>query len=92
MAPQKHIPLRSCVICGEKIAKGSLMRLVRTPAGAVEVDPTGSKAGRGAYLCQREACRQQALKRPARLERVLRVDIPGQERERLAHVLAELRE
>jgi predicted RNA-binding protein YlxR (DUF448 family) len=31
---------------------------VRTPAGSVEVDPTGKRAGRGAYLCDQAACWQ----------------------------------
>jgi hypothetical protein len=32
------------------------VRIVRTPAGPVQVDPTGKVAGRGAYLCKARPC------------------------------------
>jgi predicted RNA-binding protein YlxR (DUF448 family) len=32
------------------------VRIVRTPAGAVQVDATGKLAGRGAYLCKAQPC------------------------------------
>lgn len=31
--------------------KKELIRIVRTPEGAIELDKTGKKAGRGAYVC-----------------------------------------
>jgi len=34
---------------------------VRTTEGAVELDPTGKRNGRGAYLCDRSACWDRAL-------------------------------
>lgn len=37
------------------------MRIVRTPADGVKVDPTGKLAGRGAYLCRARTCWQKAL-------------------------------
>jgi predicted RNA-binding protein YlxR (DUF448 family) len=49
----KHVPRRTCVACRETDAKRQLIRLVRTPEGTVEVDPTGKRNGRGAYLCAR---------------------------------------
>ncbi len=52
----KHVPQRTCVTCRETGAKRGLIRLVRTPEGAVEVDPTGKRNGRGAYLCNRVRC------------------------------------
>src|ERR671927_170936 len=58
----KHVPQRTCVACREHAAKRTLIRLVRTPEGAVEVDPTGKRNGRGAYLCDRPDCWQKALK------------------------------
>ena len=42
-----------------------MVRIVRAPDGAVNVDPTGKKSGRGAYLCSQPACWQTALKRHA---------------------------
>lgn len=46
----KKISLRSCVITKEKLPKQELFRVVRTTDGVVEVDLTGKKNGRGAYL------------------------------------------
>ena len=52
----KHVPQRMCVACRTKDAKRGYVRLVRTPEGRVEVDPTGKRNGRGAYLCNRMRC------------------------------------
>ena len=46
----KKIPMRSCVITGEKLPKKELIRVVRTPEGNVIVDESGKANGRGAYL------------------------------------------
>ncbi len=42
--------LRTCIITKEKLPKKDLLRIVRTPEGNVEVDLTGKKNGRGAYI------------------------------------------
>lgn len=52
----KKIPMRTCVMCKNKTDKRQLLRIVRTPEGMIEFDPTGKKNGRGAYLCKQEAC------------------------------------
>lgn len=54
----KHVPQRTCVVCRSERGKRELVRIVRTPAGEVRVDPTGKVAGRGAYLCQARPCWQ----------------------------------
>jgi predicted RNA-binding protein YlxR (DUF448 family) len=72
-ARAKHVPQRTCIACRRTDAKRGLIRLVRTPEGQVEVDPTGKRNGRGAYLCHEPACWDAAIKRRA-LERALRVD------------------
>lgn len=46
----KKIPMRSCVVTGEKLPKKELIRVVRTPEGNVVVDDSGKANGRGAYL------------------------------------------
>ena len=46
----KKIPLRTCVVTKETLPKQELIRIVRTPEGVVEVDITGKKNGRGAYI------------------------------------------
>lgn len=50
MENKKNIPLRKCVVSGEKLPKKELVRVVRTPEGDVIVDLTGKANGRGAYL------------------------------------------
>ena len=60
---RRHIPTRTCVACRQTDAKRDLVRVVRTPAGTVQVDLTGKKAGRGAYLCRQRVCWEQALRR-----------------------------
>jgi predicted RNA-binding protein YlxR (DUF448 family) len=57
----KHIPRRMCIACREHDAKRGLFRIVRTPEGTVELDPSGRRNGRGAYLCHRPACWERAL-------------------------------
>ena len=51
----KKIPMRTCVMCKNKTDKRQLLRIVRTPEGMIEFDPTGKKNGRGAYLCKQDA-------------------------------------
>jgi uncharacterized protein len=70
--PQKprKIPMRMCVGCREMKPKKELIRAVRSPEGEVTLDPTGKKAGRGAYVCFDAACLRRALKQK-QLDRAL---------------------
>ena len=52
----KKTPMRTCVICREKFDKRDLLRIVRTPEGSLEFDPSGKKNGRGAYICTGDKC------------------------------------
>jgi predicted RNA-binding protein YlxR (DUF448 family) len=49
--------------------------VVRNPAGAVAVDPSGKAAGRGAYVCPDANCQQSAITRGT-LRRALDAPIP----------------
>jgi predicted RNA-binding protein YlxR (DUF448 family) len=80
----RHIPLRSCAACGQRSPKRELVRIVRTQDGAVEVDPTGKKAGRGGYLCPKADCWKLGLAK-SRLEHVLRSPLLERDREALSH-------
>lgn len=42
--------------CHQAKAKRELVRLVRGAEGTVEVDTSGKKSGRGAYLCRAWEC------------------------------------
>ncbi len=72
---QKKIPLRSCVITREKLPKQELLRIIRTTDGEVEIDLTGKKNGRGAYIKKDLAVLEKAKKSKA-LVRCLEVEIP----------------
>jgi predicted RNA-binding protein YlxR (DUF448 family) len=58
------------------------VRIVRTPQGTVEIDPTGKKSGRGAYLCKAQQCWQLVLKK-GRLDNALKAKLTPQEKEAL---------
>lgn len=60
----KHVPQRTCIVCRETGAKRALTRIVRTGDGVIEVDPTGRKNGRGAYLCDKQECWERAVATP----------------------------
>ena len=81
--PRGHIPERTCVACRSQRPKREMVRVVRAPDGAVSVDPTGKKSGRGAYLCSQAECWQTALKRRA-LDRALKTELSVADREALA--------
>ena len=70
---RKRIPQRTCVGCREVSSKRQLVRLVRTPEGTVEIDETGKRSGRGAYLCHRRSCWETVLQK-RRLEHALRLN------------------
>ena len=46
----KKLPMRSCVVTGEKLEKKELIRVVRDNTNRVFVDLSGKANGRGAYL------------------------------------------
>ena len=55
-----RIPQRTCAVCRQVKGKKEMVRLVRTPDGTIEIDVTGKKEGRGAYLCRDWACWEKA--------------------------------
>jgi len=52
----KKIPMRKCVVTGEMKPKKEMIRIVRSKEGEVSIDPTGKKAGRGAYITLDKEC------------------------------------
>ena len=59
----KKVPERRCVGCGSSFPKNTLLRVVRTPEGAVVLDGTGKLNGRGAYVCRSAECFRLARKK-----------------------------
>jgi len=75
-------PQRTCVACHNVSSKVGLVRLVRTVDGKIEVDATGKRPGRGAYLCASDQCWASAVGK-GRLERAMRVTLDQETRESL---------
>ena len=86
---QKHVPTRSCIICGAKLAKRDLVRVVLSPTGECTVDETGKLAGRGAYLCHQAVCWERAVK-GGRFAHALRGEVTTEDKARLAEFSAKL--
>ena len=72
---QKKIPLRQCLGCREMKPKRELIRVVRSPEGAISLDFRGKAPGRGAYVCPNPDCLKKAIKSRA-IERAFETQIP----------------
>ena len=57
--------------------KRELIRVVRSPEGAVSLDFKGKAPGRGAYVCHDQACLKKAQKSKA-LDRALDAALPDE--------------
>lgn len=62
MGVTKKIPMRKCVGCQEMKNKKEMIRIIRDKEGQFELDATGKKNGRGAYLCPKKDCLVKAVK------------------------------
>ena len=71
---QRKIPLRTCVVTGEKLDKRELLRIVRDKDKNVKVDLTGKMNGRGAYIKKDVNVLNEAIKKKS-LERKLECTI-----------------
>ena len=94
MSTAKRIPLRKCVGCGEMKNKKELIRVLKTTEEETKkeillVDATGSKNGRGAYLCADMECFNKAKKNHG-LERSLKTSIPPEIYEYLTEEMKKL--
>ncbi|HHX40822.1 MAG TPA: YlxR family protein [Armatimonadetes bacterium] len=72
---KRKVSIRTCTGCGHERPRHELLRIVRTPEGRIVPDRTGKLPGRGAYLCPKRACVEQAIRRK-RLARALRNAVP----------------
>jgi hypothetical protein len=64
--------------------------VVRAPGGAAEIDPSGTRPGRGAYVHPTRACIEAAV--PRGLARALRTGISAEQASRLTDRLFEVKE
>lgn len=88
MTGNKKTPLRMCVITKEKFPKQQLIRIVRTPEGQVELDVSGRKNGRGAYI-KLDVTTIRKAKKTKRLERHLSAGIPETVYEQLERLVSD---
>ena len=84
---RKHVPQRTCVGCREVLPKRTLIRIVRT-AAAIQIDPTGKMAGRGAYLHNQRSCWERGLK--GVLAQALKTELSEEDRKNLFDYMAAL--
>lgn len=75
MSNNKKVPMRKCVGCQEMKSKKEMMRVLKTSEDTFELDATGKKNGRGAYLCFSKECFEKAVKNKG-LERSFKQAIP----------------
>ena len=71
----KKIPERQCLGCNEHKPKRELLRVLRDPEGNISLDFTGTKSGRGAYICPSASCLKKARK-SRRIDAALGISIP----------------
>ena len=75
MAKNLKIPIRTCIGCQCKKPKKEMVRIIRTPEGNIEIDETGKKSGRGAYICGNVKCLDIAFRENS-LKKSFKEDIP----------------
>lgn len=84
---EKKKPLRRCIACNNQKEKQELLRIIRNPQKELEIDLTGKKNGRGAYICKNEECLNLA-KKTKRLERTLEVNVKEEFYEEIRGVIS----
>jgi predicted RNA-binding protein YlxR (DUF448 family) len=84
---EKKKPLRRCIACNNQKEKQELLRIIRNPQKELEIDLTGKKNGRGAYICKNEECLNLA-KKTKRLERALEVNVKEEFYEEIRGVIS----
>ncbi|MBR1540456.1 MAG: YlxR family protein [Clostridia bacterium] len=66
--------LRRCISCNEQKEKNEMLRIVKPKEEDLQVDLTGKKNGRGAYICKSEECLNKAIK-SKKFERTFEIQI-----------------
>ena len=82
----RKIPLRTCVVTGEKLDKRDLLRVVKNKDSEVKVDITGKMNGRGAYIKRDVKVLEEAIKKKS-LERKLECNISNEVYDEIRKIL-----
>lgn len=70
----KKQPQRTCMGCNTKKDKKDLIRIVKSKNEDIQIDITGKKNGRGAYICNNVECLDRLIK-TKRLEKIFEMKI-----------------
>ncbi|MEI7026333.1 RNase P modulator RnpM [Paenibacillus sp. y28] len=87
----RKVPQRKCIVCQKMLSKKEMVRVVRTPEGEVELDLSGKKNGRGAYMCGSLESLRRAKKQKS-LDRALKVNLSSEVYDKLEEQFALLGE
>lgn len=83
---KRKIPLRTCVVTGEKLDKRDLLRIVRDKDLNVSIDLTGKMNGRGAYIKRDLKVLDEAIKKKS-LEKKLECNISDEVYDEIRKIL-----
>lgn len=61
----KNIPLRMCIACRTMQPKNNLVRIVKNNQNEIFLDSSFKANGRGAYICNNQACFDKCIKTKA---------------------------
>ena len=84
----KKIPMRTCIVTGEKLPKIELLRIVRSTEGEVIPDLTGKINGRGAYIKKDQEVLEKAKNKKI-LERKIETSISEEIYEKISEIIRE---
>ena len=82
-----HVPIRTCLGCGQRRPQGELMRIT-IKDGQLVADTQLRFQGRGAYLCPSRNCGTLLLKKRGRLAHALRTVLSREAEEVFLRTLA----
>ena len=83
---KRKIPLRTCVVTGEKLDKRDLLRIVRDKDLNVNIDLTGKMNGRGAYIKKDLKVLDEAIKKKS-LEKKLECNVSDEVYDEIRKIL-----
>ena len=78
--------LRQCVFCREYKSKEELVKITKTQDGVIELNTDAHIVGRSVYICKKEECIKNALKKK-KIEGSLKSNLPESIKEELSTVL-----
>lgn len=89
MSQVRKVPMRKCIGCQEMKNKKDMIHILKTTEDRIEIDTTGKKNGRGAYICPSRDCFEKAVKTKG-IERSLKMSIPREVYENLEKEIQEI--